>query len=152
MTVLIAHRGNLTGPNPKDENRPDYIMDAINQGYMVEIDLRMFNGKPMLGHDEPQYGFNVDLLHNYKPFLWVHCKDVSALDYCRTNTKNNYFWHETDAYTITSWNYFWAYPGQEPIKDCVMVMPELHWKLEEYVKFQPYGICSDYVEDIRNYK
>lgn len=153
MTVLIAHRGNLRGPNPKDENHPEYILEAIKQHYMVEIDLRMFNGKPMLGHDEPEYEIDASFLYKHKAFLWVHCKDVESLSYCRNKSDNNYFWHENDAYTMTSWKYLWAYPGQKPADNlCVMVMPELHWKLEEYVKFQPYGICSDYVEDIRNYK
>ena len=28
---LISHRGNLKGPNPEQENHPDYIWDALSQ-------------------------------------------------------------------------------------------------------------------------
>lgn len=150
MTVLIAHRGNLDGPNPSRENHPDYILEAINQGYMVEIDLRMFNGIPMLGHDEAQYEIDGEFLEKYKSFLWVHCKDVAAFDFVQRHTNNNYFWHDTDAYTMTSWNYTWAYPGMVPVGNlCVMVMPELHWPIEHFSKFKPFGFCSDYVRQIK---
>ena len=37
---LIAHRGNIDGPNPSKENHPEYIESAIVDGYDVEIDLR----------------------------------------------------------------------------------------------------------------
>ena len=150
MTVLIAHRGNLDGPNPSRENHPDYILEAINQGYMVEIDLRMFNGVPMLGHDEAQYEIDDEFLQKYKSFLWVHCKDVAAFDFVQRNPNNNYFWHDKDSYTMTSWNYTWAYPGMGPVGNlCVMVMPELHWPIEEFGKFKPFGFCSDYVRQIK---
>ena len=28
--IYISHRGNLTGKNPKMENKPSYISDALN--------------------------------------------------------------------------------------------------------------------------
>ena len=52
---LIAHRGNITGPDPSRENHPDYIRQAIDLGYNVEIDVWRIGGKFILGHDEPQY-------------------------------------------------------------------------------------------------
>ena len=153
MTTFIAHRGNLNGPNPKDENHPDYIMEAFRKTYMVEIDLRMFGGKLWLGHDEPQYEIESKFLFDNKPKLWIHCKDRLALEYCQLNRELNYFWHDTDAYTLTSWNYIWAYPGEVPIGNrCVMVMPELHWETEDILRFSPYGFCSDYVEQLKTYK
>ena len=30
---LIAHRGNINGPKYDLENKPKYIMNAINKGY-----------------------------------------------------------------------------------------------------------------------
>ena len=39
---LISHRGNLNGPNIKDENNPDYIMEALSKDFDVEID-NLFN-------------------------------------------------------------------------------------------------------------
>ena len=57
---LISHRGNLKGPNPQTENHPDQIVECIKKGYDVEIDVRLIDGKPWLGHDDRQY--NVDVV------------------------------------------------------------------------------------------
>jgi hypothetical protein len=151
MLKFISHRGNLNGPNPSRENHPDYILEAINKGYNVEIDLRMFNGELMLGHDEPQYEVELLFLVQHISKLWVHCKDYASLDFVSKYTVLNFFSHFTDEpYVLTSHGQFWAYPGQLPLgTDCVMVMPELHWKIPEIVKFNTYGVCSDYIADIK---
>ncbi len=54
---LIAHRGNTQGPNPERENSPEYIEEALNAGYDVEVDVwyDCATEKFWLGHDEPQY-------------------------------------------------------------------------------------------------
>jgi glycerophosphoryl diester phosphodiesterase len=52
---LIAHRGNINGPNPLRENSIDYIEEAISEGFDVEIDLRVEDNQCYLGHDDPQY-------------------------------------------------------------------------------------------------
>ena len=53
--IIIAHRGNVDGPNPERENSPDYIDEALSMGYDVEIDLRSKDKQLFLGHDKPQY-------------------------------------------------------------------------------------------------
>ena len=40
--ILIAHRGNTRGPKPEKENQPEYILQAIQEGFDVEIDVWMF--------------------------------------------------------------------------------------------------------------
>ena len=37
---LIAHRGNVSGPKPSQENNPEYIDEALFAGFDAEIDLR----------------------------------------------------------------------------------------------------------------
>ncbi len=37
----ISHRGNIDQIIPERENSPDYINEAIAQGYHVEIDVRL---------------------------------------------------------------------------------------------------------------
>jgi hypothetical protein len=146
---LIAHRGNITGPNPERENHPDYIWEAIQAGYEVEIDVWFKDGKFMLGHDEPQYDFPFGLIQNYAKSLWIHCKNIEALevfmDLDARGTQINYFWHESDTVTLTSKNYIWAYPGKQPIKNSIAVMPEINNDSIEGC----FGVCSDYV---KNYK
>ena len=36
---LIAHKGNIDGPNTVTENHPEQIDKCINAGYDVEVDL-----------------------------------------------------------------------------------------------------------------
>ena len=52
---VIAHGGNLNGPNANEENRPSYINNAIKSGYDVEIDVWYVDNKWYLGHDDPRY-------------------------------------------------------------------------------------------------
>ena len=35
--ILISHRGNISGPNPERENHPEYIFEALQAGYDVDI-------------------------------------------------------------------------------------------------------------------
>jgi hypothetical protein len=57
----------------------------------------------------------------------------------------NYFWHEEDTVTLTSFNWIWAYPGKQPIKGSIAVMPEIN---NDDIS-EAGGICSDF---IKNYK
>ena len=52
---LISHRGNIDGPQLDKENSPNYINEAIEAGYNVEIDIWFVNNKWYLGHDNPTY-------------------------------------------------------------------------------------------------
>lgn len=144
--ILISHRGNITGSQPKTENHPDYIMDAINKGYNVEIDV-WYTDKFMLGHDNPQYEFPFDLLEKFYTKLWLHCKNIMALVKLKEidpiASKLNYFWHEEDTVTLTSKNHIWAYPGKQPIKNSIAIMPEMY---NDDIS-QCIGICSDYISN-----
>jgi hypothetical protein len=141
---LISHRGNLKGPNEVRENSPYYIMEAIAEGYDVEVDLWWVDGKVYLGHDEPQYEVSNKWLGERIDKLWIHCKNIDAIIFFKESQyKFNYFWHEEDTVTLTSQNYIWAYPGNQPIKNSIAVMPEIN-KEETNICL---GICSDYIEN-----
>lgn len=145
--ILISHRGNIDGKKPHLENQPEYIENALNLGYDVEIDLWVKDNVLYLGHDEPQYKIDWKEWLDYKTHkLWIHCKNVEAIIWMRENTNDvNYFWHEEDTLTLTSNGYIWAYPGKQPIKGSIAVMPE---RSNDDVS-NCIGICSDY---INNYK
>jgi hypothetical protein len=143
---LISHRGNINGRILEVENHPDYINDTICLGYDVEIDVWMMNEKIFLGHDNPQYEITIDWITDRSHCLWVHCKNIEVLEFLnKLNGDVNYFWHEEDTVTLTSKNYIWAYPGKQPIKNSIAVMPEI--KNDNVDKCL--GVCSDYIE---NYK
>ena len=48
---LIAHRGNIDGPNPSQENRQEYIEAAIAEGY--DVVCHGFTGLPWNMTEEP---------------------------------------------------------------------------------------------------
>lgn len=143
---IISHRGNLTGPNPIRENSIDYIEDAIVEGFDVEIDLRVEDNDCYLGHDDPQYFITMEWLEKYKDVLWIHCKNLEALEKMSSSVVEfNYFYHECDRYTITSKGIGWVLIGQYPYSKSVIVLPEsisLYDYQPEYIK-NSFGICTD---------
>ena len=143
--ILISHRGNIDGKKPHLENHPDYINEAIDLGYDVEIDLWFIDGRVYLGHDEPQYEVDDSWLGERTDKLWVHCKNVESLNWIRS-TILHYFWHEEDTLTLTSENYMWVYPGKQPIIGSVAVMPE---RGNDDVS-KCIGICSDVIKKYKD--
>jgi hypothetical protein len=144
--ILISHRGNINGSIEEAENRPDYIEDTIKLGYYVEVDVWVIESTFHLGHDKPQYPISLNWLYERKDNLWIHCKNIEAIEKFNTlGSVYNYFWHQEDTLTLTSKRFIWAYPGNQPIINSIAVMPEIH---NDDVS-QCSGICSDYIQ---NYK
>ena len=141
--ILISHRGNIDGKKPHLENHPDYINEALNLGYDVEVDVWFVDGKFMLGHDEPLHETDYKFLMNEK--LWCHAKSLDAL-FEMKKYAIHYFWHEEDTVALTSKNYVWAYPGKQPIKGSIAVMPER--SNEEVLVCK--GICSDVIKKYKD--
>lgn len=144
--IYISHRGNTNGRIESVENKPEYVNDTILLGYDVEIDVWMIEGVLLLGHDRPQYGVSQHWLNERHSKLWIHCKNVEAMEWFNSIDGFNYFWHEEDTMTLTSNGHMWVYPGKQPVKNSIAVMPEIH---NEDVS-QCYGICSDYIEKYKN--
>jgi glycerophosphoryl diester phosphodiesterase len=78
---LIAHRGNINGPDPSKENTLEYIEQAIAQGFDVEVDVRYspLDSKLYLGHDGPDHKVDWFWFGKYRDNLWIHCKNIEAL-------------------------------------------------------------------------
>jgi len=159
--ILIAHRGNTTGPNPSRENHPDYIDEAIKKGYDVEVDI-WYNGDVdecefKLGHDTPRYNVDWEWLVDDMRVdrLWLHCKNVWALQeltYRRSIRRRgsylNFFAHERDTVAMTSNGYLWWTPGHHNMPGYqdkynkrpggIAAMPPMGMNLKYFS-----GICSD---------
>jgi hypothetical protein len=144
--ILISHRGNIDGKNEVRENSPFYIMESLSMGFDVEIDIWFVDNKLFLGHDEPQYEITFDWINEKSNKLWVHCKNIESFQYFNLFQKNiNYFWHQEDTLTFTSKGYVWVFPGKQPIKNSISVLPEIfNDDISKCI-----GVCSDY---IKNYK
>lgn len=134
---IIAHRGNINGPNPELENNPTHILNALNMGFDVEVDVWVENDKLYFGHDKPQY--KVENIFLKSKNFWYHAKNKEALEYL-TNTDLNYFWHEKDQYTLTSKCIAWCYPGFYH-KTGIAVLNNNILDINKMVCF---GICTDY--------
>jgi glycerophosphoryl diester phosphodiesterase len=146
-TIIIAHRGNLYGPD-KDtgthiENTMFAIRKALNLGFHVEIDVRFKDDHIWLGHDEPKEYMPAILLE--MPNVWFHCKDIASLqrmtELRERGFTNEYFYHEKDSVAVTSSGYLWTYPGKELTSNSIAVLPETvpGWEIDK-----AYAICTDY--------
>ena len=141
--LVISHRGNQEGPNPANENDPYQIVSTISGGIEVEVDVWVENGQIYLGHDKPDRVVDKTYILDISKYAWYHCKNLAALEMFNTELPNlRYFWHQEDTLTLTSQKYIWAYPGNQPIKNSIAVMPELH--NDDLTSCL--GICSDYIQ------
>jgi hypothetical protein len=153
---LIAHRGNINGPNKELENSPNQILNTLSLGYDCEIDVHLINNNLYLGHDEPQYSIDINFLLENKDKLWIHCKNMEALVFLNEYKELNIFWHENDKYTLTSKNYIWSYIGVETNSKIVCVMPELIGKNYENIVMKKikenslFYLCTDYCINYEN--
>lgn len=141
--LLISHRGNTNGSNSERENSLEYIIEALNLKFDVEIDVWFVDNKFYLGHDYPKYKINKQFLKTKG--LWCHAKNLTALTEMLFISDINCFWHQEDDVTLTSKNYIWTYPGK-PIanKKAIAVCPERvqYWDIST-----AYGICSDFIKN-----
>ena len=145
--ILISHRGNISGKISNNENQPDYVNNAIQKGYDVEIDVWRIEGDWYLGHDTPQYKVNDSYFFNDK--LWIHCKNAYALELFTNNNNNNikYFWHSIDDYTIVSNGKVWVFPGKQLLENSICCLPELGY-FGDLTKC--HAVCSDLISSYSN--
>lgn len=139
---IISHRGNLNGPKPDQENRPEYIEKAIKAKYEVEVDLWGAGDELWLGHDGPQYKTDYEWLLGYRGSLWIHCKNLAALQ-AMDGTGLRFFFHDKDDYTLTSWGHIWTYPGKKVGSRSVIVLRE-----DDEIP-ECYGVCTDWPKKVK---
>lgn len=143
---VIAHRGNTSGPS-KLENQPSHIMSAIDKGFDVEIDVWHIAGHLWAGHDSAQYLLTDSFIKEVKDRAWFHCKNLEAMQFLsQWGSPLIYFWHESDAYTLTSSGHIWTYPGKDLIDKSICVMPESADISPDSI-VGCFGVCTDYPGD-----
>jgi hypothetical protein len=140
--IYIAHRGNINGPDTINENKPEYLLNAISQGFHVETDLWVINNNLYLGHDNPQYEIDIQFLLNIKDKLFCHCKNIDALNFIITNySEIECFYHDTDECVLTSKNHIWNFPGSILTPLSICVMPE---RINQKITTICFGVCTDF--------
>jgi hypothetical protein len=144
MPILIAHRGNVNGPQPEKENTLAYLFAAIEAGYDVEVDVWNVNGLWLLGHDGPHILVHENDLHYLETHAWFHAKNYSAF-YELDQLGCNVFAHEDDPFVSTSKGWIWSHKGCENPHG-IVVMPSL--ETEKHLILNCAGVCHDYLLDV----
>ena len=139
--LKISHRGNLFDIKHAEENKPDYINNALKNGFDVEIDVWKIGNDILLGHDEPQYEIDTQFLKN--KHFWCHAKNLDALNFMIQNNIQC-FWHQNDDFTLTSSNIIWTFPKMKITNNSIIVCQTYEDTLH-YYNTDIFGICSDYV-------
>jgi hypothetical protein len=146
--IYIAHRGNLDGPDLVNENKPEYLLQAVSKGFYVETDLWIINDNLYLGHDNPVYKIDINFLLSIKDKLFCHCKNIEALYFLIENySEIECFFHNQDECVLTSKSHIWNYPGKKLTPITICVMPEY---VGQPVDKICYGVCSDFVNKLKN--
>ena len=135
---LISHRGNLAGRDPKNENHPDKISGVLSLGFDCEIDLWNKDKRWYLGHDAQTHEVDLEFFSN--PKLWIHAKNLDALNNIPRSL--NFFWHQTDDFALTSKNFIWTFPEKEVREKSIIVDNSRNWREKHYNCF---GVCTDYI-------
>jgi hypothetical protein len=149
---IIAHRGNIKGPNPKKENSPSYINAALNEGYGCEVDVWYEKGW-WLGHDKPQYKTTLIWLATTCN-LWVHCKNLKAMEQMSIQHLNHfpnvphYFWHENDTVALTNRGLLWTFPRRPLTAMSICVLPELGSYTDKEL-MTALGICTNLCDEYK---
>jgi hypothetical protein len=143
--IIIAHRGNLDGSNPKQENEPFYIDTAINKNFVCEVDVWYINGELFLGHDKPQYIVDSQWITERKNNIIIHQKNIECC-LCPALVASNRFTHNTDDYAMTSFNVGWTVRKELLNENTIWVINNK----KEYLKnLNLLGICTDYANYYR---
>ena len=151
---IISHRGFSDGIDKSIENKPSEIESRIREGFDVEIDLWVINSRLWLGHNEGVYKVDIEWLLEYSNFLWIHCKSSESLNFLSNGhfQELNYFFHDTDQYTITSKGFIWCYPGTDVVNNSVYLFPE-KFSISSYkLKRHNLSICTDFPNIYREKK
>ena len=136
--ILISHRGNINGPNPKMENAPRYIANTLGKGFNVEVDVWSNNSDFFLGHDKPEHQVSEMFLRHGS--VWCHAKDIKTF-YKLIEIGAHCFSHDLDEVALTTKGYLWSTYGNQMTDKSICVMPPRNIELPQGIA----GVCSDNV-------
>jgi len=136
--IYISNRGNLAGKHPDEENKPDYIERALENGVCVKTDIWVIKNKTVTGTEHPATGINLNLFDKEK--LLIQARNPTALLYLLEEGYHCY-WRESDNLIITNRNFILSYAGSIFPKSIIMLPEE-----NAIVTNNDYmGICSDFI-------
>ena len=162
--IIYSHRGNLNGKNVELENTPGYIDKAISSGFSVEVDVWRVEKKFFLGHDKPVAEISYEWLQHRRNKLLVHAKNFEAFSALTFQCLNRdkelaVFFHENDKYALVHncrnshgiliEGIIWAHCLDEVNSKSIIPLLSSEDLSNHFPKRQVWGICSDYVANIK---
>ena len=144
---LISNKGNISGVS-ENENNPEQIQNAIDNGYEVKVNLWLKDNKLYTGNNEAEHLFSLEFLETNHSKLWLQCHDIELIkrfsEIDPLGLKINYFWIDNGNVVRTSKG-VWIVRENEPFDGCVYLNPEIN-ELD-------YSKCLGLISDrILNYK
>jgi len=136
---FIAHRGNTSGPQPTFENTEDYLQDAINKGYHVEVDIQLYRGALYYGHDAPNTYVNEKFIKQWE--VICHAKTFETMGPL-LDLNTHCFFHQEDDITLTSKGKIWCFPGNFPRHPSAIWLDLHNTPLPDEIP-NIWGICGD---------
>lgn len=141
--IIIAHLGNIHGPEPEQENRLRYIQKALDAGWHVSVSVLFSSGAFLLPHAGGYDVIPAALLSKQR--VWCNALTPDTLDaLCGANA--HCFCMGGQPYSLTSAQFIWTMAGHPLADRAIAVFPEqaaANW-LDEY---EPAGICTDFPAD-----
>ena len=118
-------------------------------GFDVEVDLWVGDtGQIGLGHDDLTYQLDTPWFQRRSTKLWIHCKNSKAINFAQS-LGLNYFFHDTDNYTLTSQGFVWVFPGETPVGRSIVLDIAGFARPGTTQLGNAYGICSDWAQDLK---
>jgi hypothetical protein len=144
--IIVAHRGNLDGPDSCNHNI-EKLHKAIQAGFYVELDLWLKDGKYYLGHDKPEQ--QITLAEFDHPQVFFHLKNL----FLPTLNFADAFAIHQDNYALTLRGKLWCNYGAGFVENSIVCAPELvgaNQSLNEflYEHKNAWGICTDYGHEV----
>tara|TARA_X000000950_G_C13921158_1_gene663459 strand:+ start:16679 stop:17146 length:468 start_codon:yes stop_codon:yes gene_type:complete len=149
---IISHRGNTSGPVPKNENLPSYIDKALEEGFDVEIDLRKIKDEFYLGHDKTDYKVSLEWLENRKENLWIHTKNFNAFESLLEINRNFiFFYYTSEPLVLVSNGKIWTHSPKKIAnpKNCIIPLLGKTDLGKSNVK-NWFGVCTDFPILLKN--
>lgn len=143
--IYISNLGNIHGSDSDKENHPDYLKEALKQGYHIKVDVYIIHNQIILGQDKPQYEIDKLFLSNNR--IWVQAQNIETLHvFASSGNLIHYFFHDTDDMALTSKGWIWTHYGKTiGHPKSVAVMPE-RLKIIPPNLYSSGAICSDFPE------
>lgn len=136
--LYISYYGNIYDKNKDLENEPSYIINAINNGYNVFIDIQLIENDYYLGG---KYKIELDFLQKFIHYLWCNCLD--EITYIKLRNISNDIKIINDLKDLV-----WGY-HEINNNNFISVLPELlknNYEIRDLKNKSNFiGICSSYI-------